>query len=275
MFRLARARDRILEDADREVDYLLGAKVGRGDARKILDEVFDERTLKALHKLMNDRLLRILDFPISTGKEATVFCGLGPEMEEYAVKVYRVGNATFNAIRRYIEDDPRFRRVGRDKRSVIYAWAMKEYKNLQRMHAAGVSVPKPARAYENILVMEYLHTGPNHDPAPPLKEARGWDAEEVFAKVRADGRRIVEGARLVHGDFSEYNVVMDHTGPRVIDVGQSVVLDHGQARDYLRRDATNIAKFFERQGVEGADAEELYTNWSRGVKFVKGGSEQE
>lgn len=275
MLPLARARDRILEDADREVDYVLGAKVGRGDARKILDEVFDERTLKALHKLMNDGLLRVLDFPISTGKEATVFCGLAANMEEHAVKVYRVGNATFNAIRRYIQDDPRFRRVGRDRRSVIYAWAMKEYKNLQRMHAAGVSVPKPVRAYENILVMEYLHTGPNHDPAAPLKEASGWDAEEVFAKVRAEGRRIVAGARLVHGDLSEYNIVLDDTGPRVIDVGQAVVLDHGQARDLLRRDATNVARFFARRGVEGADAGDLYAHWTRGVKFEAGGSEEE
>jgi RIO kinase 1 len=259
------------EDADRAEDDLLSARVGHGDARKILDEVFDERTLKGLHKLMNDGLLQILDFPISTGKEATVFCGLGARMEETAVKVYRVGNATFNAIRRYIEDDPRFRRVGRDKRSVIYAWAMKEYKNLQRMHAAGVAVPKPVRAFENILVMEYLHTGPNHDPAPTLKEARGWDADAVFEEVRAQGRRIVAGARLVHGDLSEYNIVMAQGTPRVIDVGQSVVLDHPQAPEYLRRDALNIAKFFARRGVGGAQADSLYREWTRGVSFTKKG----
>ncbi|HEX9709102.1 MAG TPA: serine protein kinase RIO [Candidatus Thermoplasmatota archaeon] len=268
---MAHARERMIEDADREADRVLSAKVGHGDARKILDEVFDERTLKALHKLMNEGLLRVLDFPISTGKEATVFCGLSPRMEEYAVKVYRVGNATFNSIRRYIQDDPRFRRIGRDKRSVIYAWAMKEFKNLERMHAAGVAVPRPMRAYENILVMEYLHVGANHDPAPPLRQARAVDNEAVFARVREEGRRIVRGARLVHGDLSEYNIVMAGAGPFIIDVGQSLVLDHPQAKEYLERDAANVAKFFARRGVEGADAGALFDHWTRGVSFTKKG----
>jgi RIO kinase 1 len=272
---LARARDRLLEDADREVDYVLGAKVGRGDARKILDEVFDERTLKALHKLMNDGLLRILDFPVATGQEASVFCGGGPRADEYAVKVYRIGNATFNAIRAYIDADPRFRRVGRDRRSVIFAWAQKEYKNLQRMRATGVAVPQPARAFENILVMEYLHTGDNHDPAPPLRQAHGWDADEVFERVRADGRRIVKGARLVHGDLSEYNIVMAGTGPHIIDVGQAVVLDHPQAAEFLRRDAANVARFFKRAGVKDASADELFDHWTRGVSFAGKGREEE
>ncbi len=265
---MTRARDRLVEDTDRAVDKVLSAKVGRGDARKILDEVFDERTLKALHKLMNDGLLRILDFPISTGKEATVFCGLGPHMEEYAVKVYRIGNATFNSIRHYIANDPRFRRLGRDKRSVIFAWAMKEYKNLQRMLAAGVSVPRPYRAFENVLVMEYLFQGPNHDPAPPIRQAVGLDAAAVYGQVREDGRRTVAGARLVHGDLSEYNIVLADTGPTFIDAGQATVLDHPQAKEYLQRDATNIARFFARRGVEEADPEELFEYWSAGVSFA-------
>jgi len=198
--------DRILVRLDREEAFDAQLHSGRGDERKLLDEVFDERTLKALHKLMNEGLFQILDFPIATGKEASVFVAVGKKGEEYAVKIYRVANATFNSIRRYIEDDPRFRLVGHDKRSVIYTWAMKEFKNLTRMHRAGVHVPKALRYYENILVMEYLGVGENHDPAPPLRNATGYDPEVVFEQIKQDVRKIVAGSRLVHGDIRSDNV---------------------------------------------------------------------
>jgi len=270
--------DRILVRLDREEAFDAQLHSGRGDERKLLDEVFDERTLKALHKLMNEGLFQILDFPIATGKEASVFVAVGKKGEEYAVKIYRVANATFNSIRRYIQDDPRFRLVGHDKRSVIYTWAMKEFKNLTRMHRAGASVPRPVRFYENILVMDYLHVGENHDPAPPLKVAKGYDAEAVFEHLKKDVRTIVAKARLVHGDVSEYNVLMVEETPYIIDASQGVVLDHKASREYLMRDATNLSKFFARKGVE-ADAKELYEFWTDGVDFEtkprrRGGEEE-
>jgi len=169
-------RERLVEAMDLLEGEGMWKRSGTGDKRKILDEVFDERTLKALHKLMNAGILQTLDFPVATGKEATVFVGLTKKADEVAVKVYRVGNATFNSIRRYIQDDPRFKAVGRDRRSVIFAWAVKEYKNLLRMHEAGVTVPSPVAHLENVLVMEYLFVGDGHEPAPSLKGARGFDA---------------------------------------------------------------------------------------------------
>ncbi len=251
---------------------------GAGDPRKILDEVFDERTLKTLHKLMNSGVLQTLDFPVATGKEATVFVGLTKKADEVAVKVYRVGNATFNSIRRYIQDDPRFKNIGRDRRSVVFAWAMKEYKNLLRMHEAGVAVPSPVAHAENVLVMEYLSVGERHDPAPSLKGARGFDAEAVYGALRRDVRRMVAKARLVHGDLSEYNVLLVEGRPIMIDVGQAVVLDHPRAKEFLRRDAENIARFFGRFSV-GEGAAGLFDYWSHGVNFERrrrrGGGEEE
>jgi RIO kinase 1 len=261
---LPRRHDRIFDTIDREEALDARRHSGHGDERK----VFDERTLKALHKLMNEGLFQIIDFPIATGKEASVFVAVGKKGDEFAVKIYRVANATFNSIRRYIEDDPRFRLVGHDKRSVIYTWAMKEYKNLMRMHRAGVRVPRALRYYENILVMEYLSVGENHDPAPPLRGAKGYDPEAVFEHLKQDVRKIVEKARLVHGDVSEYNVLMVEDTPYIIDASQGVMLEHPASREYLMRDATNLAKFFRRKGVE-ADADELYAFWTDGVDFEK------
>ena len=258
------------DSVDRAEQRLFSDKVGHGQQRKILDEVFDERTLKAVHKLMNDGLLYVLDFPISTGKEASVFCGLGASMEEYAVKIYRVGNATFNSIRRYIQDDPRFRRIGKDKRSVIHAWAMKEFKNLERMQAAGAKVPRPIATHENVLIMDYLYNGDNHDPAPLLRNASDYDPEEAYKTLRNDVRKIVAKGRLVHGDLSEYNILMVEGRPWIIDVGQSLVLDHPQAKEYLQRDAYNLAHFFKKLKVEDADAKELFAFWTKSVSFKAG-----
>ncbi len=271
-------RERLVEAMDLLESGGMWKRSGTGDQRKILDEVFDERTLKALHKLMNSGVLQTLDFPVATGKEATVFVGLTKRADEVAVKVYRVGNATFNSIRRYIQDDPRFKSVGRDRRSVIFAWAIKEYKNLLRMHEAGVAVPSPIAHLENVLVMEYLSVGDGHDPAPSLKSARGFDAGAVYEALRRDVRRMVAKGRLVHGDLSEYNVLLTEARPFIIDVGQAVVLDHPRAREFLRRDALNLARFFGRLKV-GEGADELFEYWTHGVRFERrrgrGGGEEE
>ncbi|HKZ58316.1 MAG TPA: serine protein kinase RIO [Candidatus Thermoplasmatota archaeon] len=261
-------RERLVEAMDLLEGEGMWKRSGTGDKRKILDEVFDERTLKALHKLMNAGILQTLDFPVATGKEATVFVGLTKKADEVAVKVYRVGNATFNSIRRYIQDDPRFKAVGRDRRSVIFAWAVKEYKNLLRMHEAGVTVPSPVAHLENVLVMEYLFVGDGHEPAPSLKGARGFDAPAVYEALRKDVRRMVAKARLVHGDLSEYNVLLAEGRPHIIDVGQAVVLDHPRAKEFLRRDAENVARFFGRLKV-GEGAADLYEFWSHGVSFER------
>jgi serine/threonine-protein kinase RIO1 len=81
---------------------------------------------------------------------------------------------------------------------------------------------------------------------------------------------MVKGARLVHGDLSEYNVVVANGRPFLIDVSQAVVLDHPSAKEYLRRDALNLTRFFARHGVEET-AEELYAYWSKGVNFEQSG----
>jgi RIO kinase 1 len=265
-----RNRERFTDSFDRMADEALWKRTGTGDRRKILDEVFDERTLKALHTLMNAGHLQTLDFPVATGKEASVFVGITKKADEVAVKVYRVGNATFNSIRRYIAEDPRFRGIGHDRRTVIFAWAQKEYKNLVRMHEAGVAVPFPIACLENILVMEYLHVGDNHDPAPVLKNVKDVDAPRLYRALRRDIRRMVKGARLVHGDISEYNIVLTGGRPYLIDVSQAVVLDHPQAREYLQRDARNLVRYFAKRGVEET-AEELYAYWSGGVDFEGSG----
>ncbi|MFB6137831.1 MAG: RIO1 family regulatory kinase/ATPase, partial [Halobacteriaceae archaeon] len=71
-------------------------------------------------------------------------------------------------------------------------------------------------------------------------------------------------AGLVHGDLSEYNVVVHEGELVVIDVGQAITVHHPNADEYLQRDCENVAAYFGRQGVD-ADADDLYEYVTRGT----------
>jgi RIO kinase 1 len=127
-----------------------------------------------------------------------------------------------------------------------------------RMYKVGVSVPKPIAVYENILVMEFI--GKNGRPAPLLKEV-DLDLDtftQLFHAVMDDVRKSVLRARLVHGDLSEYNIMIWKGRHYIIDVSQAVTLDHPNALDYLYRDVSNIVRFFSRQGVETPRPEDVF-----------------
>jgi RIO kinase 1 len=74
--------------------------------------------------------------------------------------------------------------------------------------------------------------------------------------VREYMRRLYR-AGLVHGDLSEYNLIIHDGELVVIDLGQAVTVHHRNADDFLRRDCRNVANFFTRQGV-AVDPGDLY-----------------
>ena len=118
--------------------------------------VFDIPTLETLYKFTKKGLLTALGGPISRGKESVIFHALGAEEEELAIKMYKISTANFNAMLDYIIGDPRFKNLKKDHRSVIFAWARKEYKNLKRAFDAGVRVPQPIACEKNVLLMEFI-----------------------------------------------------------------------------------------------------------------------
>ncbi|MFB6359944.1 MAG: RIO1 family regulatory kinase/ATPase, partial [Halobacteriales archaeon] len=144
--------------------------------------------------------------------------------------------------------------IGSDKGEVIIAWTRKEFANLKRAAAAGVRVPDPIAVQRNALVMELI--GEEDDPAPRLQEVHIENPNTAFEVVREYMRRLY-AAGLVHGDLSEYNIVIYDGELCVIDVGQAVTVHHPNAHEFLRRDCRNVAAFFGRQGLE-TDADELY-----------------
>ncbi|MFA5862089.1 MAG: RIO1 family regulatory kinase/ATPase, partial [Candidatus Thermoplasmatota archaeon] len=110
----------------------LKTKKKDADDRKTLDEVFDQQTLLILYKFISNGYIETLDYPISTGKEANVFHATTPQGDAVAVKIFRTNTATFRSFMTYIAGDPRFGHVRPNRRDIVYVWAQKEYKNLQR-----------------------------------------------------------------------------------------------------------------------------------------------
>ncbi|MHB9287615.1 serine/threonine-protein kinase Rio1 [Halobacteriales archaeon Cl-PHB] len=248
--------DRIARKRDREFSQFRD-RIKDADQFKVEESVFDEATYGALYKLVQDGYVDAFGGPISTGKEANVYEALGGQeatdaldqgpQPEVAVKVYRINASDFRDMRGYLEGDPRFEGIGNEKSQVVKAWVRKEYGNLERARDAGVRVPEPLGVERNVLVMEYI--GAESGRAKRLNEVEVENPETAFEVVREYMRRLY-AAGLIHGDLSEYNLVVHDGELVVIDLGQAVTVHHPNADDFLERDCENVAAFFRRQGVE-------------------------
>lgn len=248
---------------ERKIDSLR-KKERSSEDRKVIDQVFDKDTLMAIYKLMTDGIIDTVEFPISTGKEGSVFLSTRPDGGYAALKIYRIATATFKNISKYIEGDPRFKGLTGSHRKIIFAWAGKEFRNLSRFRDAGVRVPEPITFHKNLLVMEYI--GDERAPAPPMKEMVPEDPAPVYHRLVRYMELAYQKAELVHGDLSEYNVLMWQGEPVIIDCGQAVLTDHPNARDFLRRDVENINRYFKLRGVEIRDASEIMKEIVEGVR---------
>jgi RIO kinase 1 len=87
-----------------------------------------------------------------------------------------------------------------------------------------------------------------------LAEVDVENPETAFEVVREYMRRLYR-AGLVHGDLSEYNLIIHDGELVVIDLGQAATVHHPNADDFLDRDCENVAAFFSRQGIDVAPAD--------------------
>jgi RIO kinase 1 len=250
--------DRIARQHDRDFAEFR-ERLKDADQFKATGAVFDDATYAAIYKLVQDGHLAAIGGPISSGKEAIVFEGLAPDAD-VAVKIYRVSTSDFTQMQDYMEGDPRFDGVRNDKKAVVLAWTQKEFSNLERARAAGVRVPEPLAVQRNALVMELI--GEEGDPAPTLQEVTVENPQTAYEVVREYMRRLHE-AGLVHGDLSEYNIVVYDGELVVIDVGQAMTVHHPNADEFLERDCENVAAFFARQGLD-VTAADLYDHVTAG-----------
>jgi RIO kinase 1 len=225
--------------------------------RATLEEVFDRATFMVIYELLKSGVLYEVHGVVNAGKEARVYWGKNKEGKDLAVKIYLTASAEFRkGMLKYIEGDYRFKGVKRDTRSLIFTWAQKEYRNLEQASRAKVRVPRPVAVKNNVLVMEFI--GKNGVNASSLKEQVPSNPEEVYEVLLTYLKRLYRKAEIVHGDLSEYNIMMWKGKPVIFDVAQAVPTSHPMAEFFLRRDLANVNRFFKRLSVKVLSVDEAY-----------------
>ena len=124
-------------------------------------------------------------------------------------------------------------------------WQNAEVEALYRLAAAGVRVPTPFICFEGVLLME-LVTGADGNAAPRLNDVE-LTREVALVYHQALLRQVVLMlcAGVIHGDLSEYNILVDAEGPVIIDLPQAIdAAGSSVAASMLDRDVTNLATFF-------------------------------
>ncbi|KAI3684432.1 hypothetical protein L6452_33656 [Arctium lappa] len=228
--------------------------------RATVEQAIDPRTRMVLFKMLNRGIFHDINGCISTGKEANVYHATRSDGQELAIKVYKTSVLVFKDRDRYVQGDYRFRYgyCKHNPRKMVKTWAEKEMRNLMRLKAAGIRCPTPILLRLHVLVMEFI--GNTGWAAPRLKDAAlSLDKlREGYVEMITIMRVLYQKCKLVHGDLSEYNILYHEGHMFIIDVSQSVDLDHPHALDFLREDCVHVSDFFKKRGVAVMTIRELF-----------------
>lgn len=210
------------------------------------------RVPAGLQELLNDAIIDEVVRQLKSGKEASVYavrCGA----EIRCAKVYKdMAQRSFQQRAQYQEG--RKVRGSRDARAMAKstrygrkeqenAWKNAEVDALYQLSAAGVRVPRPFGFFNGVLIMEMVRDA-DGDCAPRLGEV------ELSAEVAREYHGFLIGqivrmlcTGLIHGDLSQFNVLIDAHGPVIIDLPQAVnAAGNNNAFAMLERDVTNVTE---------------------------------
>ena len=223
------------------------------------------KTPARLQPLVTEGLVDEVLRQLISGKEATVYivrCG----EEIRCAKVYKdakqrsfrkstsyqEGRKTKNSRQaRAMEKGSRYGRQMQEE-----AWQSAEVDALYRLAAAGVRVPQPYICHEGVLLMDLVTDADGH-PAPRLNdiELSPEQALEFHAGLLKQVVRML-CAGIIHGDLSEYNILVGADGPVIIDLPQAVdAAGNSSAGAMLERDVANLASYFGRFAPELIDSD--------------------
>jgi len=208
---------------------------------------------RGLQPLIDDGIVDQVLGQLKSGKEASVFivaCG----GHVRCAKVYKEArHRGFHRLAEYQEG--RKSRRSRDSRAMgnrsrhgrreqESAWKNAEVGALYRLAGAGVRVPKPQGVYDGVLIMELVADAEGHpaprlnDVAPTPEQAREWHAYLVKQV------QLMLCLGMIHGDLSEYNVLLGAEGPVIIDLPQAVdAAGNNNAFRMLARDVNNLRTY--------------------------------
>ena len=225
-----------------------------------------------IQPLVDDGLVDEVLRQLMSGKEATVYvvrCG----QEIRCAKVYKdVENRSFKQAVQYregrkVRNSRRARAMekgssfGRNEQERI--WQNAEVDALYRLDNAGVRVPEPYGCFDGVLLME-LVTDADGFAAPRLA-----DVELSPEQALIDHDKVIHYVRLmlcdglIHGDLSEFNVLVDEHGPVIIDLPQAVDASaNNNAKSMLLRDVNNITDYYAQFAPEIAKSKYAQEMWA-------------
>ncbi len=236
------------------------------------------KTPKRIQPLIEDGLVDEVLRPLMSGKEATVYlvrCGndirCAKVYKDVAVRSfkqavqYQEGRKVRNSRRqRAMEKGSRF---GRDEQEKV--WQSAEVDALYKLAAAGVRVPEAYGCFDGVLLMELI-TDADGEVAPRLNDIlvpQERVLEDHATMMRYVLRMLCVG--VVHGDLSEFNVLMSADGPVVIDLPQAVnAAGNNNAPTMLARDVANMTRYYAQYAPELAEtryAEEIWALYEAGA----------
>ena len=220
---------------------------------KVVNEVLDKPTVMTLYKMITDHVIAYVNGSVSAGKESVLFWGVDGDDASVALKIYLVSTANFKKREPYITGDPRFSHLKKGTKNLVYLWAKKEYRNLTQCYEAGIPVPRPLYVTNNVLAMEFIGDG----GAPARSLLTSEVDEDDYLQAISILKDMYKKAKLVHGDYSEYNIFKTEKGLVVFDLGSGVDIRHPNAQEFLKRDINNIGRFFSKRGVAVEDSEKI------------------
>ncbi len=231
-----------------------------------------------LESLIEEGLIDSVVRQLMSGKEALVYvvrCG----DDTRCAKIYK--EATQRSFRqavdytenRKVKNTRQARAMAKGTRfgrqSQEAAWQSAEVDALYRLAAAGVRVPKPYNFHDGVLLME-LVTDETGDAAPRLNDVQ-FTPEQARAQHAALLQEVVRMlcAGIVHGDLSEFNILLSADGPVIIDLPQAVdAAGNNHASRMLARDVANLRAFFGQFAPELLQTEyaaEIWDLYQRGL----------
>jgi RIO kinase 1 len=231
---------------------------------------------KRLQALIEEGLIDSVVRQLMSGKEAAVYvvrCG----EETRCAKVYK--QATQRSFRqavdytenRKVKNTRQARAMAKGTRfgrqATEAAWQSAEVDALYRLAVAGVRVPRPFNFVDGVLLME-LVTDADGDAAPRLNDVI-FTAEQARAHHQTLIKEVVRmlAAGVVHGDLSEFNVLLGADGPMIIDLPQAVdAAGNNHASRMLLRDVANLRNFFGRFAPDLLDSNYGAEIWDRYVR---------
>ena len=238
-----------------------------------VEQCIDPRISRIIERYKKRGQITEFNGCIATGKEANVYHargrgvkeegeGLDPN-RELAIKIYKTSILIFKDRERYITGEFRFRHgyCKSNPRKMVAVWCEKEIRNLKRIRQKGIKCPEPFAFKSNLIMMEFI--GKDGVAAPRLRDALN-DFENVeefdncYFQIIEIMKKMFQNCKLVHSDFSEYNLLYYNKEVYVIDLAQAVEENHPNADYFLKRDIHNMNEFFTKNSIDTLTDQQFY-----------------